>query len=191
MGNENINLTVEIKKAVKEVSKELINGTVDETVKKLRENRLLKNQLPYTKRVETILYNYNNLRQAVVQKHEDIEYIKRNGLPEASGSIVIYTPGSGTSKQDRYVELMEKYKRDIIETERDLVRIDNALDKVKKDKYYKIIELKYLNPTTDIVTDEMLGETFKVDRRTINRNRYKLINKLVTILFPESIKELM
>lgn len=79
-----------------------------------------------------------------------------------------------------------------METERDLKRIDNALDKIKDDKYFDIIKYKYLNQEErKISTDEELAEKLDKDRRTIIRNKKRLINKLVTILFPESLKEVL
>ena len=88
------------------------------------------------------------------------------------------------------LQLKEKYIREKIETERDLKRIDNALDKIKNDKYFDIIQLKYLNKEDDkLNTDEEIAERINKERRTIIRNRKRLINKLITIFFPESIKD--
>ncbi|MEO2565354.1 hypothetical protein ABHA59_15750, partial [Clostridium tertium] len=79
-----------------------------------------------------------------------------------------------------------------METERDLKRIDNALDKIRDDKYFGIIQYKYLNEDEErINTDEELAQKFNKERITIIRNRKRLINKLVTILFPISISEVM
>ncbi|MDB1959283.1 hypothetical protein PMY38_11795, partial [Clostridium tertium] len=79
-----------------------------------------------------------------------------------------------------------------METERDLKRIDNALDKIRDDKYFGIIQYKYLNEDKEkITTDEELADKFNRDRKTITRNKKRLINKLMTILFPESISEVM
>lgn len=172
--------------------KETIEETAKKVIEELKNNNMIKREISYYKRVELLLYNYENLKAAVKQKEEDIEYIDRYGLPESSKSIVIYSSSSGVSKEDRYVELKERYKRGKIEIERDLKRIDNALDKIKKDKYFDIIKLKYLNIEEDkVATDELLAERFNKERITIIRNRKRLINKLVTILFPESIKEVI
>ena len=79
-----------------------------------------------------------------------------------------------------------------METERDLKRIDNALSKIKEDRYFKIIQYKYLNSEEEKVsTDDKLAEILNKDRTTIVRNRKRLINKLAIILFPESIKSVM
>ncbi|MEG0667831.1 MAG: hypothetical protein RR460_04320 [Clostridium sp.] len=193
MGNNSqINLTVEIKKAVNESGQVLADQAAKKVIDELRNNNMLKKEMSYYKRVELLLYNYENLKDAVKQKQEDIDYIKENGLPESSKSIVVYSSAGGSTKQDRYLELIEKYERDTVEIERDIRRIDNALDKIKADRYYSIIKLKYLSSEEDkVTTDEQLAEQFDKERITIIRNRKRLINKLITILFPESIRDVI
>lgn len=170
----------------------IIKDTVNEAISEFKNNNMFKKEMSYYKRIELLLYNYENLKDAVKQKEEDIEYIKKYGLPEKSKSIVIYSSSGGATNQDRYIELMERYKREKIEIERDIKRIDNALNKIKNDKYYDIIKLKYLSSEEDKVnTDEELAERLKKDRSTITRNRKRLVNSLVTILFPANIKDLI
>ena len=178
---------IDIKEIIENTAKETARATVSE----MRINNMVRKELTYYKRVELLLYNYENLKEAIKQKEEDIEYIDKNGLPEKSGSIVVYSTAGGVSIEDRYLELKEKYIREKIETERDLKRIDNALDKIRDDKYFNIIQLKYLNKEDKINTDEEIAKELKleVDRSTITRNRKRLMNKLITIFFPESIKD--
>lgn len=180
------NIDIKIKEIIENTAKETARATISE----MRINNMVRKELTYYKRVELLLYNYENLKEAIKQKEEDIEYIDKNGLPESSKSIVVYSSAGGVSKEDRYLELKEKYIREKIETERDLKRIDNALDKIKNDKYFDIIQLKYLNKEDDkLNTDEEIAERINKERRTIIRNRKRLINKLITIFFPESIKD--
>ena len=177
---------IDIKEIIENTAKETARATVSE----MRINNMVRKELTYYKRVELLLYNYENLKEAIKQKEEDIEYIDKNGLPEKSGSIVVYSTVGGVSKEDRYLELKERYIRKKIEAERDLKRIDNALDKIRDDKYFDIIQLKYLNKEEDkLNTDEEIAERINKERRTIIRNRKRLINKLITIFFPESIKD--
>lgn len=185
-----------IKKNVKEVVKETINGTkddiADKVIAKLKAENLLRNELTYYRKVEILLTNLNTLKDAVRQKEEDIEYLEKYGLPEKSKSIVVFSSSSGTSGGDRYVEIKEKYIKEKIETERDIRRIENALNKIKKDKYYNILRLRYLNDEENkIYSDEEIAEKLEKDRSTISRNRKRLINKLVTILFPQSMMDLI
>lgn len=152
---------------------------------------MIKKELSYYKKVELLLYNYENLKDAIKQKDEEIRHIERYGLPQASGSIVVYqTSGGGISPEDRYLQLIDKYKVEKIETQRDLTRIENALDKIREDKYFDIIQFKYLNLQKDkLETDERIAEKLNKDQSTVTRNRKRLMNKLITILFPESIRD--
>lgn len=191
--NVNTNLKKENKTSLN------VNKTIEKTametakaiVAELRVQNMIKRELSYYKRVELLLYNYENLKDAIKQKDEDIENIKQNGLPQSSGSIIIYqTSGGGISPEERYIQLIEKYKAEKLETQRDLRRIENALDKIREDKYFDIIQLKYLNLQKDkLETDERIAERLEKDQSTVTRNRKRLMNKLITILFPESIRE--
>ncbi|WP_099329094.1 hypothetical protein [Clostridium paraputrificum] len=169
-----------------------VDTIADRVIEKLNKNNKVKREISYYRKVEILLYNYSSLKDAIEDKVQAIEDLKNYGLQEKSKSIVAYSRGSGKSEGDRYTELVEKYNIEKIETERELKRIDNALDKIRDDKYYKIIELKYLADEEEkISTDEKLAEKLECDRKTIARNRKRIINKLTTILFPESIREIM
>lgn len=184
--NENVRKTIEKTIDLKSID------IADKVIEKLNNSNKIKIEMPYYKRVELLLYNYENLKEAVKQKEEAIKELDKYGLPERSKSIVMYSSAGGSSQADRYSELKEKYKIEKMETERDLKRIDNALDKIRGDKYFDIIKYKYLNDDKDkINTDEELAQKFNKERITIIRNRKRLINKLVTILFPISISEVM
>lgn len=184
--NENVKKTIE--KAIEEKTIDI----ADKIVEKLNNSNRIKKEISYYKRVELLLYNYENLKEAVKQKEEVIKELEVYGLPEKSKSIVVFSSSNRSSQGDRYTELKEKYLLEKLETERDLKRIDNALYKIRKDKYFDIIKYKYLNEDEEkIGTDEELAEKFEKERITIIRNRKRLINKLVTILFPESIKEVI
>lgn len=180
---------ININKIIKDTAKQ----TAKETIEEFKNSRMIKREISYYRKIELLLYNYNNLKEAIKQKDEDIEHIKIHGLPQKSKSIVIYQTGGGSiSGEDRYLQLIEKYGIEKLETERDLARIRNAINKIKEDKYFDIIQYKYLNEEAKrVATDEALAEILKKDRTTICRNRSRLMNKLITILFPESIRDLI
>jgi hypothetical protein len=188
---ENKELSTE--QLINRAAKKSANEAAKVIMEELKSKNLIKSEMSYYKRVEILLYNYENLKEAVKQKEEDIRDIEVNGLPNKSKSIVVYSSSSGgISAGERYTQLIEKYKVEKTETERDLRRIENALDKIKVDKYYKIIELKYLSKEEDkIGTDENLAEKLEKDRSTITRNRKRLMNKLITVLFPNSIRDVI
>lgn len=167
-----------------------VDTIADKVIEKLNRSNKVKREMSYYRKVEILLYNYSCLKDAIEDKVQAIEDLKNYGLQEKSKSIVSYSSSSGKSEGDRYTELVEKYNMERIETERELKRIDNALDKIRDDKYYKIIEFKYLADEDEkIQTDEKLAEKLGRDQSTITRNRKRLMNKLTTILFPESLRD--
>ncbi len=186
---------INTKKLIELVSK----GTAEEVIKKLSDNKLFgakeknnKKELSYYKKVEILLYNHNNLQEAIKQKEEDIENLEKYGLKEKSCSVVVYSSAGGNPEADRYLELKNRYIIEKLEIERGLKRIDNALDKIRKDSYFDIIQLKYLNSEEERVqSDDEVSELLNKNRKTITKNKKRLINKLVTILFPQNIKNIL
>ncbi|GAB6170070.1 hypothetical protein JCM1393_25300 [Clostridium carnis] len=195
MSKEKTNLDIineNVKKTIEKTIEAKTIDIADKIIEKLNSSNKIKNELSFYKRVELLLYNYENLKEAVNQKEEAIKDLEKFGLPEKSKSIVVFSSANRSTQGDRYTELKEKYMLEKLETERDLKRIDNALDKIREDRYFNIIRYKYLNEEEEkISTDEEIAEKFNKERITIIRNRKRLINKLVTILFPESIRDVI
>jgi hypothetical protein len=185
--NKEKDTSVNVKKTIEITAKETAKAIIEE----LKIQNMIKKEMSYYKRVELLLYNYENLKDAIKQKDEEIRHIEKYGLPQSSGSIVVYqTSGGGISPEDRYLQLIDKYKAEKIETQRDLRRIENALEKIREDKYFEIIKYKYLNIQKDkLETDEKIAERLERDQSTVTRNRKRLMNKLITILFPESLRD--
>ena len=146
---------VDISKIISKIAEETAKGIVEE----LKNKNLIKKEISYYKRVEILLYSYNSLKEAIKQKEEDIKEIEIYGLPKKSGSVVLYsTSGGGVSEEERYQQLIEKYKYEKKETQRDLDRIDRAISKIKNDKYYDIIYIKFFEECEqDKATDEYIA----------------------------------
>ncbi|MCT4593162.1 MAG: sigma-70 family RNA polymerase sigma factor [Anaeromicrobium sp.] len=158
----------------------IIKRTAQETVKELERNRLIKSDsLTYFQKTEKLLYSYPDLLQAIKQKEEDIKYIESYGVGETSKSVVLYTTGGGGSEQEKYVEIIEGYKASRERTKRLTEKIERAIDEIKEDKYYCIIEKKYFTK----LTREEMEEVLNISESTIRRHRNRLINRLKVILF--------
>ena len=68
---------ININKMIKDTAKQ----TAKETVEEFKNSRMIKREISYYRKVELLLYSYNNLKDAIKQKDEDIEHIKTHGLP--------------------------------------------------------------------------------------------------------------
>lgn len=63
------------------------------------------------------------------------------------------------------------------------IKISNALENIKNDKYFNSLEMKYFKG----MKDEAIAEIYDVKRQTISYNNKRLINKLAKILFPNEV----
>ena len=183
---------MELSKEIQEAIDLTAIRVAEETVNILKNKNMLNNK-DYYKRVEKILYNYNQLEESIKEIEEEKEEIYFHGLRERSKSITYYQKNRGMSViEDSYllkIEQCEYRKKEIVLYKK---KIDRALAKINKNKYYGIIEKKYLKKYNDNekrITDDGLAEEYGVERITIIRNRKRLINKLITVLFPESIMD--
>ena len=66
-----------------------------------------------------------------------------------------------------------------------ILKTENALKFIKKDKYYRIIELKYFeNYSVEEICNEL-----NISEKTFRSHRNRLIDSLSLYLFPKEILE--
>jgi DNA-directed RNA polymerase specialized sigma subunit len=168
---------------VSKVSKQ----TAAEVVLELKKKGMMKkNNHTAFEKTEQLLYNYKNFKNAITLKEEEIEIIKKHGLPERSKSIVILTGNTGINTDTPFEKAEEKINaisESILVTKRFISIIDNALMKIQGDYYYRLIELKYFEGKTH----EEIAEVYDKDVSTITRNKNKLINMLKITLFSDDV----
>jgi len=173
----------DINKIITQTASETASSVVSELKRQglMRDNK----QTPFQK-TEQLLYNYNNFRAAIEDKHEQVKNIKDYGLPQKSKSITSFTSGgsyeiqSDSEKAEDKVLAIESL---IIVTRKFIAIIDSALQKISDDPYYKIIDLKYFNERSR----EEIAEIMNVDVSTITRNKNRLINVLKITLFSDEV----
>lgn len=175
------------KKLIEETAQEAAERVVLEFQKK---GLLKDNKQSAFQKTEIILYNYNNFKEAIKDKQEQIKNIKKSGVNKVSKSITSFNPGGSFDLKDeaeKEEEQIIKLERAIATTKNFIKLIDNAMYKLKDDKYYLILEKKYFEGKK---RDEMSQE-LNCDERTITRNKNRLINQLKISLFSEdAIKEM-
>ncbi|ODM27620.1 hypothetical protein A7W90_16150 [Clostridium sp. Bc-iso-3] len=162
--------------------KKIINETIDKAVKKATQAIMEANeqaeehQRNYFKDTEKLLYSLPALKLKVEQDEEDMQ----NGhVIQKRKSADVVRFGGGSKYDNSEDEYLESRRGSMERTKREIQRIEKALDVVKEDAYYDIIELKYF----DNHTIEYIAEHFDKDETTIRRNKNRLINKLKLILF--------
>lgn len=161
--------------------------TAKEVVSQLRKQGLLKNNRhsPFQK-TETLLYNYNNFKNAINDKVEQINEIKQEGIRKKSNSITSFS-GSASyevkSDADKADEKIESIEQTIQTTKNFIKIIDAAIEMLKDDPYYDLIQMKYFEgkPREDI------ADYYEVDVSTISRNKNRLVNLLQIRLFSDEV----
>ena len=162
--------------------------TAKEIIAELKKQKLLKDnkQNPFQK-TETLLYSYNDYLAAIQEKKKTINDIRLHGIPEKSKSITTYSGSNGYFENKGMAEKIEEKIKDIENSMNITIKlisfIDAALNTIKDDYYYKIIEMKYFDNNT---FDE-IGFELKKDISTIYRNRNRLVKKLSIMIFTDEV----
>lgn len=164
-----------------------MNELIYKYTSELRRQGLLKDnkRTPFQK-TEILLYNYNNFKAAIQDKYEQIEAIKKVGLPKRSTSITTFSSSPTyeiKTDSDKAEEKIEAIEQSIQVTKNFISVIDAALDMLKDDHYFDIIRMKYFEGKTR----EEIAEHFDVDVSTISRNKNRLINLLQIRLFSDEV----
>lgn len=162
--------------------------TVVETVAELKRQNLIVEgrQTPFQK-TETLLFNYNHFKAAIRDKEEQINEIKESGLAKKSACFSTYSGNDGyievKSDEEKAEEKIERIEMSI-RTTRNFIRIiDNAINTLKDDPYYELINLRYFRGWSR----EQIAEYFDCDVKTVTRNKNRLINLLQIKLFSDEV----
>ncbi|WP_336014692.1 RNA polymerase sigma factor [Fusobacterium polymorphum] len=165
----------------KEEIYKIIDERVETKIKDLKNINNLKS--PYRK-VEVILKNYKNFQKMVVSLKEqlnNIEIVKKIN-PDSTKPVgyVDYKPDI-----EKKEDIKDKINEEILIYENRILKTENALDFIKNDKYYRIIELKYF----ENYSVEDVCEKLDITEKTYRSHRNRLIDSLTLYLFPKEILE--
>ena len=168
-----------------------IDEAVLKIVSELKRQGLFKNrQMNSFQKTEQLLYRRQDFIDAVESKELQIKELKEYGLKQKSKSITRYGVGSGEVKteQEKLDDKIKSIEDSIDDTKRYINFIDTSLNRLKDDKFFQIIEMKYFKD----MTHEEIGFKLEVDASTVSRNKNRLINKLAIYLFPDDkLNEMM
>lgn len=166
--------------------KEVIKETAAEVIRSLKQENLLKdNKRNPFRKTEQLLYNYQNFKNVIADKEEQIQQIREIGLSKKSKDITIYG-GSGfeqTSEMEKVENQIQRIETSIALTKHFISLVDSALDKIADDPYFELIEMIYFQEKTR----EEIAEYYNRDVTTIWRNKRRLINQLKISLFSDEV----
>ena len=134
------------------------------------------------KETERRLFRYPELKKNIEEYRADIEDIKREDL-EKSKDIVKFSINGGNTPQE---DIEEKRQKLIANLESriasdlyEIRQIDRALERVKGDEHFPIIEAYYFEKCD---TEKLEGQ-FHYSERTIRRYRKNLVNIISDALY--------
>lgn len=177
---------MDIEKMIQETIQETVQVAVDNVIKELKELHVPGKHMTAFQQVETLLYNYPKFQDVIKSKLEEIDYIRKEGIAKRSKSFVQYSSNGSIDLSNDYEKAeaaIEKLQDNIREIESYLSIIDSVLQSVKKDPYFKIIQLKYFEGKTN----EKIAQHLRCDVATVTKNRKRLIYQFQIRLFPDEV----
>ena len=141
-------------------------------------------------KTEALLFNYNNFKKIIAEKQQEIEDLRKYGVPQKSGGAIggervqssrnvqgIVLPEESVEAAVRTVE------RSVQGTVDAVALIDKCMAALKDDPYYRILEMRYFEGRTQ----EDIAVEFNCSQVTISKNKSRLVKELSMRLFPNQV----
>ncbi len=137
---------------------------------------------------EQLLYNYRGFQKIVQERLDEIEEIKKYGVPQSCGAVGERVqggtlPGGIVLPEESVEQAVHRIHCAIESTVRVIALVDKSMELLKNDPYYKILEMRYF----DNRTLEDIAAYFNCDTSTVSRNRSRLVKELSLRLFPDDV----
>nr|DAK36122.1 MAG TPA: RNA polymerase sigma factor [Caudoviricetes sp.] len=164
-----------------------IDRIADKIIERMKTDKEIKTEKQLTpfQKTEKLLSELSLLKGAIDSKNMLIEDLKKEGI-----SIQKKETGVNVQASKVYLSELEKVENKIEKLEEEIARIGNvvnmverALDTIKNDKYYKIIEMKYF----DELTFEHISEKLNISVITAKRYKNKMIRQLQLVIFSDDV----
>lgn len=139
-------------------------------------------------KTEQLLYNYNGFLRIIKERQQEIEDIKKYGVPQKNGGFGervqngnlphgIVLPEESVENAVRTVEAS------VQGTVQAIALIDKCMAALHNDPYYKVLEMRYFEGRTQ----EDIALEFGVSQVTISNNKSRLVKELAMRLFPNQV----
>ena len=141
-------------------------------------------------KTEKLLYNYVGFKRIVDEKLQQIEELRKYGVPEKDGSIVAYSPRGGTVQgtvlQEESVEQAIRTVQDsIVQTQCAIDLVDKGMATLESDPYYKVLEMRYFEGRTQ----EDIALELGCSQVTISNNKSRLVRELSMPIFTDQVAD--
>lgn len=129
------------------------------------------------KDLQHALYNYNNVVRGINSLQDTIDYVEEEGATESHLGAVRFNGNreyDSTNDYDRQQAELRKLKYTLRKYKRIKKQIDEMLEVVKDDNFYRIIPYKYFNKKTHVE----IAKNFMIDPSGINRHDKRLLKEM-------------
>lgn len=170
------------------MSEEERDNIVKKVLDELKNKNLLKNPKSSFKSTEKMLYSLNVLPEAIKLIKDEIkqleEELKDIPRPTAKSNTLVLNERESTYVYgDETLETrISELKQIVVKANSQIRIVNNALDKIKEDKYYSIIPLYYF----DNMTVEEIAEECDWATGTVSKHKKRLMNELKVYIFPDT-----
>lgn len=183
----------------KEELVELISAVVKETITQLGLVNVSASPKPEIKektayqKTEQLLYNYRGFQRIVQERMEEIEEIKKYGVPKKGEALKQYGGGSGTVSgivlpEESVDCAVKRIQESVQDTVQAISLIDKCMAQLRSDPYYCILEMRYF----DGRTQEDIAAELGCSQVSISKNKSRLVRELSMRLFPnQSVGEML
>lgn len=175
------------------MEEEAKNEIVKKVLEELKNKNLLKNPKSSFKSTEKMLYSLSVLPEAIKLLKEEIKELEEESkdiprITAKSNTLVLNEREATYVYGDETLETRISELKQVVAKVNSRIRIvNNALDKIKDDKWYDIIPMYYF----DRNTIESIAEELDCSVSTISDNKKRLMNKLKVYIFPDVFMEEM
>lgn len=143
-------------------------------------------------KTETLLYNYNGFKRVIEERQQEIEDLRKYGVPNKRGVNEYVQKGGmphGIVLDEESVDSAIRSVQASVEgTVQAISLIDKCMDALKSDPYYCILEMRYFEGRTQ----EDIADHLGCSQVTISKNKNRLVKELSIRLFPhQAIQEMM
>lgn len=133
----------------------------------------------YRKQMSKYLLTYNQIKEGIQFKEEDIKNLEKEYFEVCPAVHKINKSSSQWTIEDKRKYMADKIKAGIVIDKLHIKQIERCLLLISKDKYYDIIPLFYFENNTI----EAIAEKLFCDVKTIYRNKKRLLDKMIVCYF--------
>ena len=164
-----------------------IERIADKIIEKMKTDREIKTEKQLTpfQKTEKLLSELALLKGAIDSKNMLIEDLKKEGISIQKKKTEVNVQASKIylSELEKVEIRIEKLKEEIVRIENVVNMVERALDTIRNNKYYDIIEMKYF----DELTFEHISEKLDISVITAKRYKNKMIRQLQLVIFSDDV----